>query len=648
MTEPNRAGTRLDSWKAIAAHLGREVRTVQRWERSEGLPVHRLEHQKRGSVYAFSEELDAWRRQRDPQAPDVAMPAEGPAPAPRPGWAWRSLGLAAVLLGMAGLVLYWRKANPPPEAQPKGGLNGNWQQLFAASTAAGGRYRLLAAGPAPGALALAAGGSELYVANVEARTLTVLDTRALRAVSTIRLGERPMVLAANGERVLAGGPDGLEAVDIRTQRVSPVAVGGGVYDIAVTPDGRFAYLAERFDGLERLDLARLEVEHIATPSCPSVLALSPKRGTLYVGYQCGGPAGGRGHDSIGVWDMAQARFTAALAGDVPLVATAMAVSPDGNELWVSGGDVCTAAYDHRGCPAGATGLVYVYSTATRKRLHTLALRTGAVNQLQFIDGGRLALLDAAVFDTTRYEALERLPDTVSAIVTVPAHARAFASLPQRGAVAVFDAPCRLCTPPTTDLVAWWRGDGSGADAWGNLGAQAAAGQEYAPGLTGQAFAFRGGPDVDLGHDVSLQPAGFTVGAWVRAEGSGAVFSRGARGRGWSLGFNAAHQIEFCAETLPSCRALPGWPLGTWHHLALASAEGGEVSVYGDGRALARFPLRLSAMAPGADLELGRGWTGRAGAVVFYARPLRAGELAPLLAQPACLAAAERHSPARGE
>jgi dipeptidyl aminopeptidase/acylaminoacyl peptidase len=51
---------RLDSWKAIAAYLGRGVRTVQRWERDEGLPVHRLAHEKRGSVYADRLEVDAW------------------------------------------------------------------------------------------------------------------------------------------------------------------------------------------------------------------------------------------------------------------------------------------------------------------------------------------------------------------------------------------------------------------------------------------------------------------------------------------------------------------------------------------------------------------------------------------------------------
>ena len=52
---------RLESWKEIATHLGRDVRTVQRWEKSEGLPVHRHQHDKLGSVYAFGPELDAWR-----------------------------------------------------------------------------------------------------------------------------------------------------------------------------------------------------------------------------------------------------------------------------------------------------------------------------------------------------------------------------------------------------------------------------------------------------------------------------------------------------------------------------------------------------------------------------------------------------------
>ena len=46
---------RLDSWKEIAAYLNRDVTTVQRWEKREGMPVHRHLHDRMGSVYAFSD-----------------------------------------------------------------------------------------------------------------------------------------------------------------------------------------------------------------------------------------------------------------------------------------------------------------------------------------------------------------------------------------------------------------------------------------------------------------------------------------------------------------------------------------------------------------------------------------------------------------
>ncbi len=58
------AEDRLDSWKEIAAFLKRGVRTVQRWERTEALPVHRHQHAKLGSVYALKSEVAAWRDSR--------------------------------------------------------------------------------------------------------------------------------------------------------------------------------------------------------------------------------------------------------------------------------------------------------------------------------------------------------------------------------------------------------------------------------------------------------------------------------------------------------------------------------------------------------------------------------------------------------
>ena len=72
-------GERLDSWKEIARYLGRDESTVQRWEKREGMPVHRHVHTKRGSVYAYRAELDAWwqgRRQQlePPKSEEAAEP----------------------------------------------------------------------------------------------------------------------------------------------------------------------------------------------------------------------------------------------------------------------------------------------------------------------------------------------------------------------------------------------------------------------------------------------------------------------------------------------------------------------------------------------------------------------------------------------
>ncbi len=76
---------RLDSWKEIANYLNRDVTTVQRWEKREGMPVHRHVHAKRGSVYALTGEISAWQQGRrqpenDPAANvESGLPDEAPA-----------------------------------------------------------------------------------------------------------------------------------------------------------------------------------------------------------------------------------------------------------------------------------------------------------------------------------------------------------------------------------------------------------------------------------------------------------------------------------------------------------------------------------------------------------------------------------------
>ena len=86
---PLNADARLDSWKAIAAFLNRDVRTVMRWEKSEGLPVHRHRHQSGRSVYAYPAELDAWRAVRRAE-PAIVQTA--------PRRRWGRLGAAFIVV----------------------------------------------------------------------------------------------------------------------------------------------------------------------------------------------------------------------------------------------------------------------------------------------------------------------------------------------------------------------------------------------------------------------------------------------------------------------------------------------------------------------------------------------------------------------
>src|ERR1039457_215120 len=98
-------GDRLDAWKEIAGHLGREARTVQGWEKTEGLPVHRHLHLRQGSVYAFKSELDAWREARR-GIPEAAARSEGaespPEEAPTGRRVWM---VAGGICGVAVLAL---------------------------------------------------------------------------------------------------------------------------------------------------------------------------------------------------------------------------------------------------------------------------------------------------------------------------------------------------------------------------------------------------------------------------------------------------------------------------------------------------------------------------------------------------------------
>jgi hypothetical protein len=129
---------RLSSWKEIAAYLGRDVRTVQRWERTQGLPVHRHHHNRLSTAYAYKSELDAWWHNRpsgngsedggasDDDGSEIARNPVSPAGEPpltsdhagrRATRRWVAAG-ASLVLTAAIAVLVWQVAREGRTAEP--------------------------------------------------------------------------------------------------------------------------------------------------------------------------------------------------------------------------------------------------------------------------------------------------------------------------------------------------------------------------------------------------------------------------------------------------------------------------------------------------------------------------------------------------
>ena len=132
LSSPPPPGRRLDSWKAIAQYLGRDVRSVQRWERDRRLPVHRLPGQKGGAVFAYEHELNEWLRSgsqatnsNGSSAPEIQpLPAQNaaqPVATPRIDSrhsASKKWLLFMALLIAAGVALAWRLDWLPGVSRP--------------------------------------------------------------------------------------------------------------------------------------------------------------------------------------------------------------------------------------------------------------------------------------------------------------------------------------------------------------------------------------------------------------------------------------------------------------------------------------------------------------------------------------------------
>jgi len=519
MTENDESGDRLESWKEVAAYLKREVRTVQRWEKTEKLPVHRHMHGTQGTISASKQELDAWARERhldlgklEAEAQEARDAAERENVSAREaesvalyrergkrrnGFLALAIASVCLLTSLAGW-LYLRQrihsqttsgALPPMRVGRFSGIAFSDEGLISWIPLSG----------FPARAVRTPNGTEIYIAMAYSNSIKVFDTRMKEVTGTIELDGPTFAIAISpdGKQIYAGSRNAnLSVIQVASKTITKtIETNGPLSDIAVTLDGEKVYLAME-SGLKRLWVSSGKLEDIPTVKCPVGLALNPTGATLYVSYQCGGPGGRSGHDAIGIFDVATDKFRGSITG-FPNVGAQVAVSPDGAYLWVPGVDACSnSSYDHVGCPMVPGDVINLFDTASNTRVSTIGVERLSAGVLSlFPDSSRaLALGDhqLLVISTATQATLETIPiPAVSSVIFSPDSRHAYVTSKEKHAIAILDIPPGECEPIPLGLSGFWPGDGNGNDLRRGLNAQMLHGATFAAGRVGNAFKFDG-------------------------------------------------------------------------------------------------------------------------------------------------------------
>lgn len=658
---------RLNSWKEVAVFLGRTVRTVQRWEKNDGLPLRRGGPGQRGAVVASKREISAWWERRrstlvdgsaleDGSPADVDEPAAAP-PAPRRvTWAGWRLGLTVCLAGLAVLTVgaglpFLRQASGPIDMSPSVG------RLLATSTTEGRTLSLVSLGGMPSGLVLSPSGRLAYVGLQDQGAVAVVDLASRTVVDRLEGIERPqeLVVSSDGTRLLVVGRSELGVLDLRSRALTRFAVeSGSVVDAFMSRDGRHVWTTLAQAGLRILDLETGRWTRVPAIGCPMYLAAAPRSRRVFLTYQCGGPGGRLGHDAIEILDEGDRSSILTRAG-LPLVGSALAVSPDERHVWIDAGDACAHPdYDQLGCPPGSGPVLHALRAETLQPLLTVRVPGGGfrTTPIFFPDGTRLVLAGTGlkVIDRslgTVYEAIGREPGG-GAFTT---DGRRFVSLdPLNRALVTYELSPVPDASVFRELASHWSGDGTGSDIVGGTQPVGTDELRFEPGLYGQAFAFDGSSrGVSFGRrlNANIATSPVTYAAWIRLERGGAarhVLSREGT-NGWNWWITEEGRLAFCVvhpQTDLSCDA--GGVVGRtrllpqrWYHVAVLRGSAA-VSLFLDGKEDGATAVEEGFQPrdePGnvPELRLGAGSDGRApfvgliDEVLLFGRVLSAADLA---------------------
>lgn len=488
--------TRLQTWGEIATYLGKSVRTVQLWEKTRELPIHRTDT----GIFAYIKELDEWLRQREipVQRPPVVASPEPPT-ARRPSKVLIAVLVAGGILGVA--ALYWpREPVANPDLRILDSAHMPIPRLFGRDAAEGGQPRVIRFTEPFNQIIASHDLTRAYLAAHTTRKVALIDAASLQVQTwEAPVPIRTIALSPDGRRLFIGAfTDGLVQMDANTGRVvDQIPTGGSVSEIAFSPNGRRVYLAMMHRGVRRYSLDTGHWRQITTLGCPYNCTTDPQGNKLLVTYQCGGPGGREGHDAIEIFDLKTENSLSVFSGP-PIVGEQSVFFSDGDRVWIAGGDACSRdIYDRKGCPDSFVQIHHIYRSSDKQLLQSFSVPVGSGLPPRLFADGRRVLTGsgrgATVFETARFAALEAYPlpagDPASGAAFLDRGRKALVTFPTSKTLRIFSADAAGCDDLGPAAVNRLSGDGTEHDSIDN--AQVRPPTFYAPGVIGQAFKLDG-------------------------------------------------------------------------------------------------------------------------------------------------------------
>jgi WD40 repeat protein len=432
-------------------------------------------------------------------------------------WQYKARPFLAViciigLIAVGFVFAWWIRGRPALITPPRVRLG----RILAKATSEGATPKLIRLNYAPDWLVASPDEQRVYAVGGNSPLLTAISTKtdALK-VRTLPQDGGPLAVNPVGAQLYVGSRiGGIMVIDAESDQHAPklIPTAGPVWDLAVTPDGSKLFVAMSHQGVWRFLTKDWTARQVTNQGCPEHLMIGPDGRTLVVNYQCGGPGGRSGHDSVDFFDTQTEELLGTLNG-APFVGGEASFSPDGKSILLNGQDACSdSQYDHVNCPSVPSHVFHFVGMPDRRIVKSIPMPL-MTESAGFIDptrvlvfGSSLTVVNASLYTTMEQWQPKGAPGEIAhgfdAMALLPKHRRAYFNDRQRQEILILDAEDSACSSAANEPVTFYSGDGVLTDVAGESALSALGGTEFAPGRIGQAFALDG----VSGHLVA-QPSG---------------------------------------------------------------------------------------------------------------------------------------------